>query len=34
VDSVKVLNNLLGGSYRISAQANPTCLWRVVIAPQ
>jgi hypothetical protein len=34
VDPEKVLNNLVGGDYRISAQANPDCLWQVVIAPQ
>ena len=34
VDPEKVLNNLAGGSYRVSAQANPSCIWRVVIAPQ
>jgi hypothetical protein len=34
VDPEKVLNNLVGGDYRISAQANPNCLWQVVIAPQ
>ena len=34
VDPEKVLNNLAGGSYRVSAQANPDCVWQVVIAPQ
>jgi hypothetical protein len=34
VDPEKVLNNLVGGSYRVSAQANPGCVWQVVIAPQ
>jgi hypothetical protein len=34
VDPQKVLNNLAGGTYRISAQANPNCLWQVVLTPQ
>ena len=33
VDPEKVLNNLAGGQYRVSAQANPSCVWQVVIAP-
>ena len=34
VDPVKVLNNLAGGTYAVSAQANPDCVWQVVIAPE
>jgi hypothetical protein len=34
VDPEKVLNNLAGGTYTVSAQANPGCIWQVVIAPQ
>ena len=33
VDPEKVLNNLKGGSYTVSAQANPDCTWKVVIVP-
>ena len=33
VDPEKVLNNLAGGTYAVSAQANPDCIWKVVIAP-
>jgi hypothetical protein len=33
VDPEKVLNNLAGGSYRVSAQANPDCVWQVTITP-
>jgi len=33
VDPVKVLT-LAGGSYAVSAQANPDCVWQVVIAPE
>jgi hypothetical protein len=34
VDPVKVLSNLAGGTYRVSAQANPDCVWQVVIKPE
>ena len=33
VDPEKVLKNLAGGKYTISAQANPDCLWQVEITP-
>ena len=33
VDPEKVLKNLKGGSYTVSAQANPDCVWQVVITP-
>ena len=33
VDPEKVLRNLTGGTYYISAQTNPDCVWRVEITP-
>jgi hypothetical protein len=33
VDPEKVLRNLAGGQYYISAQANPDCVWQVEITP-
>ncbi len=33
VDAQKELKNLAGGSYTVSAQANPDCVWQVVITP-
>ena len=33
VDPEKVLNNLTGGDYTVSAQANPDCIWQVAITP-
>lgn len=34
VDPEKVLNNLAGGEYYVSAQTNPGCVWQVSITPQ
>ncbi|MFN8619158.1 MAG: hypothetical protein U0869_00245 [Chloroflexota bacterium] len=33
VDAQKELKNLAGGDYTVSAQANPDCVWQVVITP-
>ena len=33
VDPEKVLRNLTGGTYHISAQTNPDCVWQVEITP-
>jgi hypothetical protein len=34
VDPEKVLNNLAGGTYYVSAQTNPGCVWQVSITPE